>query len=76
VPYPYVVPMTIEKAYRKGWDASKRTRTYDLTQAEMRFDRRHGLSTYSPEGDAFTRGWIDYAAGHDFDPANKTAWQS
>lgn len=34
--------MTVDEAYRKGWDASKRTTTYDLEAAEDRFLARYG----------------------------------
>lgn len=58
--------MTQAKAYRLGWNASERTRTYDLTAAEMRFEARYG-ATFS---DDFARGWIDYAAGNEKNPTN------
>lgn len=54
-----------ESAYRKGWDASRRTTTYDLDAAEARFEKRYG-EWYSP---AFNRGWNDYAADRSFDPS-------
>ncbi|ABE67749.1 hypothetical protein Wildcat_169 [Mycobacterium phage Wildcat] len=54
------------QAYRKGWDASKRTTTYDLGAAETRFEERHG----STQVNAFIAGWTDYASdqeyGHSF----------
>jgi hypothetical protein len=48
-------------AYEAGWNASKRTKTYDLDAAEARFEARHGAIG----GSMFAAGWTDYAADHD-----------
>ena len=54
--------MTYAKAYRAGWEASKRTTTYDLDAAESRFVRKHGTEFEN----AFTAGWTDHAADYPF----------
>lgn len=54
------------QAYRKGWDASRRTITCDLEAAERRFLVKWGESHH----DDFVRGWCDYAAGKDYDAEN------
>lgn len=54
--------LTAAQAYRKGWDASKRTTTYDLDAAESRFERRYGTGT----GTAFAAGWADHASDYEF----------
>jgi len=51
-----------QAAYRAGWNASKRTRTYDLDAAERRYESRHGTAG----GSAFAAGWTDYAADRPF----------
>lgn len=62
--------MTSEQAYRKGWDASRRTTTYDLEAAERRFLMAHGETHH----DAFVRGWIDYAADRPFTPVETNTY--
>lgn len=54
--------LTKEQAYRKGWDASKRTATGDLEAAEDRFGVRWG-SRFKAH---FAAGWIDFAAEHPY----------
>lgn len=56
--------ITTEQAYRKGWDASRRTTTCDLEAAERRFLTRYGEACH----DDFVRGWCDYAADKDYNP--------
>lgn len=60
--------VTRREAYRKGWDASRRTTTADLEAAEARFAERYGVQHMA----AFTRGWTDYAADHPKDPDSGT----
>lgn len=45
-------------AYKRGWQASKRTTTYDLDAAEARFIKAHG-ETFATD---FAAGWADYAS--------------
>lgn len=54
--------MTARRAYRKGWDASARSRRSDLDDGEARFVARWGRRWV----DGFTAGWVDYAAGRAF----------
>lgn len=56
--------MTAAKAYRAGWNASKRTTTCDLDAAEARFRARHG----SEFENSFANGWVDYAADLPYSP--------
>lgn len=50
--------MTADKAYRKGWNASKTTKTYDLDAACARFVQKFGQEHER----SFDEGWCDYAA--------------
>lgn len=59
--------LTHESAYRKGWEASKRTTTADLDAADERFTSRHGHAFR----DAFLNGWTDHAADNPFHPWRK-----
>lgn len=56
--------MDTTQAYRKGWDASKRTQDADMDAAESRFLARHGHT----HRDAWCKGWIDHAADMDYAP--------
>lgn len=47
---------TRESAYRAGWNASKRSTTYDLDAAERRYDRNH-----KDVDNMFSAGWCDFA---------------
>lgn len=46
-------------AYLAGWDASRRTKTFDLDAAEARFEAKHGAGF---GGSMFAAGWVDFAA--------------
>lgn len=52
--------MNNKDRYLQGWNASKRTRTYDLDKAETRHERKYGRDTDA----MFAAGWADYAAGY------------
>lgn len=62
--------VTRREAYRKGWDASRRTTTADLDAATERFTNRYGVQHL----DAFERGWCDYAADNPRNPDNVRTW--
>ncbi len=51
-------------AYRSGWNASKRTTSYDLDAAQSRFIARNG-ETHAAE---FSKGWADYASDYSHTP--------
>lgn len=58
--------MNEQEAYRKGYEASKRTTTYDMESAYYRFVRINRIGDCRFER-AFTDGWVDYAADNGFD---------
>lgn len=54
-------------AYRKGWDASKRSISCDLEAAEDRFTNRYGFTFHS----AFVAGWTDYASDNGYNDGKR-----
>lgn len=51
-------------AYRRGWQASKRSTTADLDAASDRYVKKYGRAQLR----AFVAGWSDYAADADYNP--------
>lgn len=59
---PHTPDMDAATAYRKGWEASKRTRTGDMENGSIRFARKHGtlLAAY------WGVGWVDQETGVEY----------
>lgn len=52
--------MDAQTAYRKGYEASRRSISCDMDAAEYRFTRRYGLENV----DAWVAGLTDYASNN------------
>lgn len=66
--------MDIRTAYIKGYEASKRTKTYDMEKAWDRFEsgycigQQYGHTFREALESNFFDGWIDYAADSGYLP--------